>query len=313
MKTVFSFLFYIFLACSVTYGQLTKHIVYKGSFGEITEQAKATSVVVGEKNALGDLEGKAICYVVQNGEQTEQILWKGAYNNNKMHGEFVEYYLSGEKKEEGTYRSGQKIGKWIFGLDKKKGLSVWEYTDEEHAKIVSFWDSTGTQTMKDGTGGYYDINYYYIESGSYQNHKKNREWKGLYLSGKPYYQETWLEGELEEGTSYEEDSDKKYTYTIFQEIPEFVGGQKAMASFLKTNFKYPKQALRKSIKGKVLVRFVVDTLGIIKDVTVINPVHPLLDEEAVRLVKLMPNWKAGIQRGKKVAVYFLLPIVFSFK
>ena len=74
---------------------------------------------------------------------------------------------------------------------------------------------------------------------------------------------------------------------------------------------YPNKARRKGIQGKVYVRFVVERDVAVGEVEVLRSVHPLLDEEAVRVVKTFPRFSPGLQRGKPVRVSFSLPMNFS--
>lgn len=99
-------------------------------------------------------------------------------------------------------------------------------------------------------------------------------------------------------------------YDMPEIMPEFPGGADALDEFLKNNIKYPQAAKEKGIQGKVYVQFVVEKDGSVTNVNVRRSAHPLLDAEAVRAVKLMPNWKPGTMRGKKVRVRYTLPVSF---
>ncbi len=98
-----------------------------------------------------------------------------------------------------------------------------------------------------------------------------------------------------------------------EKMPEFKGGIKKLFKYLADNIKYPDEARRAGIEGKVHVQFVVNKKGEIKDVTILRGVNKWLDEEAIRVVKSMPNWKPGKQHGKAVSVYYMLPINFKLK
>ncbi|MDR0691424.1 MAG: TonB family protein [Prevotellaceae bacterium] len=93
--------------------------------------------------------------------------------------------------------------------------------------------------------------------------------------------------------------------------PEFPGGQGEMMKFIFDNLKYPKEAAEKKIQGRVTVEFLVRTGGNVDNVKVLKSVDPLLDAEAVRVVKAMPAWTPGKHKGKTVTVRFILPIVFQ--
>jgi protein TonB len=100
-------------------------------------------------------------------------------------------------------------------------------------------------------------------------------------------------------------------YEIAQVQPEFPGGEEALYKFLGENLKYPPIARESSIQGRVYVQFVVWSDGSIRDVTVLRGIGGGCDEEAVRVVKMMPNWKPGEQMGKSVPVRYRLPIKFT--
>jgi TonB family protein len=100
-------------------------------------------------------------------------------------------------------------------------------------------------------------------------------------------------------------------YILVDVMPEFKGGTEALMKYLGNNVKYPKEAKENKIEGKVLIGFIIDTKGNIKEVNIIKTADELLDAEAVRVIKTMPKWKPGKQDGKKVNVKFVLPIAFK--
>ena len=100
-------------------------------------------------------------------------------------------------------------------------------------------------------------------------------------------------------------------FTFVEEYPEFPGGDKALREYILNNIKYPEVARTSGITGTVYVQFVVEKDGSISDVKVVRGIGGGCDEEAVRVVKSMPRWKPGKQRGQPVRVYFTLPIDFK--
>lgn len=111
---------------------------------------------------------------------------------------------------------------------------------------------------------------------------------------------------------YEEVAEEE-VFTIVEEMPSFPGGEAKLFEYLGKNIKYPQIAKEAGISGVVYVNFVVGTSGNITDVKVLRGIGGGCDEEAVRVVKNMPKWKAGKQRGKPVKVSYNLPIRFSLK
>jgi TonB family protein len=100
------------------------------------------------------------------------------------------------------------------------------------------------------------------------------------------------------------------TFFIVEKMPEFPGGEQALRIFIATNIKYPVLAQEKGIQGMVFVSFVVDENGYPVDLKVARGVHPLLDEEALRVVSLLPKWTPAMQRGKPVRVSYTVPVNF---
>lgn len=106
---------------------------------------------------------------------------------------------------------------------------------------------------------------------------------------------------------------KNKIYDFVEQMPEYIGGYDSMSVFLQKNLKYPVQAKKDSLQGKVSVQFIVDTIGVIEDVKIKKSLSKECDEEVIRVMLLMPPWKPGMLNGKPVNVRFLLPIIFKLK
>ena len=104
-------------------------------------------------------------------------------------------------------------------------------------------------------------------------------------------------------------TDPKVFDTV-EQMPEYPGGMQAMIEFLQTNMKYPEDAAKQKVEGRVMVQFVVETDGSVTDVHVAKQVFPSLDAEAIRVVQAMPKWTPGKDKGRVVRVKYNLPIVF---
>ena len=105
-------------------------------------------------------------------------------------------------------------------------------------------------------------------------------------------------------------SEENEIYQVAEIMPEFPGGTQELMKFLQKNVKYPSVAAANGVQGRVIVQFVVNKDGSIVDPVVLRSVDPYLDKEALRVVKSMPKWKPGEQRGKKIRVKYTLPISF---
>jgi protein TonB len=102
-------------------------------------------------------------------------------------------------------------------------------------------------------------------------------------------------------------------FTVVEEQPGYPGGEEARIGFLQQNIKYPEEAKELGIQGRVFVTFVVEVDGSISDVRVLRGIGGGCDEEAIRVVKAMPKWVPGKQRGVPVRVQFNLPIKFTLQ
>ena len=98
---------------------------------------------------------------------------------------------------------------------------------------------------------------------------------------------------------------------IVEQMPSFPGGQNALKAFIQENTQRPEELLDDSVQGRVIVSFVVDRDGSVVDPKVVKSVHPLLDEEALRVVRMMPKWVPGRLGGETTRVMYNLP--FEFK
>ncbi len=110
-----------------------------------------------------------------------------------------------------------------------------------------------------------------------------------------------------------EDPEENVVFVVVEKMPEFPGGVTELMKYLNNNVKYPIIAQENSIQGRVVVRFTVRRDGSIDDIEVVRSADPNLDKEAVRVIKSMPNWKPGEQRGKKVNCKFTVPVVFKLQ
>jgi protein TonB len=105
----------------------------------------------------------------------------------------------------------------------------------------------------------------------------------------------------------------KDVYTVVEEMPEYPGGVAALRNFLAQTVKYPEEAIKNGIQGKVYVNFVVEKDGTVGAVKIARGVSPELDAEALRVVKLLTNWKPGKQKGEDVRVSYTVPIQFKLQ
>ena len=119
------------------------------------------------------------------------------------------------------------------------------------------------------------------------------------------------EEELKVDTPVDEVEDEVKALNEIDELPVFPGGNAQLIKWLTQNLKYPESAKSDKVGGKVIVEFVVNANGSVSDVKLVKNVEPRLDSEALRVVRMMPVWKAGMLGGKPCRTLVKLPIVFK--
>ncbi len=105
----------------------------------------------------------------------------------------------------------------------------------------------------------------------------------------------------------------KEVFVVVEQMADFPGGKDALMKFIAMNIKYPAEAQKVNVQGKVFVTFVVNSNGKVENAKVIRGVHPALDAEAIRVVNSMPDWKPGKQRGTAVDIAYTMPIEFKLQ
>lgn len=111
----------------------------------------------------------------------------------------------------------------------------------------------------------------------------------------------------------EEEVQEMEIFTVVESMPSFPGGDAARMKYLQDNIKYPQMARESGIQGTVYVTFVVEKDGSVSDIRILRGIGGGCDEEAIRVIEQMPNWNAGMQRGKPVRVQFNMPIKFTLQ
>ena len=116
-----------------------------------------------------------------------------------------------------------------------------------------------------------------------------------------------------EQTPEETEPQSKKVYNSVEQMPEFPGGVAGLMRYLSENIKYPPEAAKNDIEGRVIVQFIIDETGQVGEVKVVRSVSDELDAEAVRVIKSMPKFEPGRQDGEAVSVWYTLPINFKLQ
>ena len=135
--------------------------------------------------------------------------------------------------------------------------------------------------------------------------------KSLFLYSIILFSQFAFSNSISKVSSYDFFNTADTIFTIVETMPEFPGGKEALYTYISKNIEYPEEAKKANIEGRVFVEFIVDKTGQISESRVLRGANNYLDAEALRVVKSMPNWKAGEQSGKVVDVRLVLPIVFK--
>lgn len=108
-------------------------------------------------------------------------------------------------------------------------------------------------------------------------------------------------------------TERAEVFIDYEQQPQFHGGEAALLKYLQENVKYPPKAVKDSIQGRVVVQFIVDSLGYVGEVKVVRSVSEDLDAEAVRVVKTLPRFAPGRLLGKTVSMWYTLPVTFKLQ
>ena len=120
----------------------------------------------------------------------------------------------------------------------------------------------------------------------------------------------WVDLDEIDYVEVEPEPEEEEIFMVVEDAPEFPGGTQALLDYLRKNIKYPPICRENGIQGRVLVSFVVNKDGAIVEPQVVKSVNKQLDQEALRVISTMPNWKPGNQRGKPVRVKYTVPVNF---
>ncbi len=107
-----------------------------------------------------------------------------------------------------------------------------------------------------------------------------------------------------------DNNDNPLNFRVVEQLPEFPGGMAAFVKWLTDNLRYPPVAKAQNIQGRVVVSFVINRDGTTSNLKIAQSAHPLLDREAMRVARMMPPWKPGIDKGKPCRTLFAIPVEF---
>ncbi len=225
-------------------------------------------------------------------------------------GQFIYYYENGNKKQMIKFVDSLPNGKRFEWYENGNIKLEEEYIEDKkkhnsaELKINQYWNSKNIQTVIDGNGDYDEINENFFASGKIKNGFKDGLWEGYDKQAGYTFSENYENQKIISGVSI--DSNKvEHKYNVLETRPEPKKGMNDFYRHIAKTFKTPEV---QGLKGKVFVKFVVDTDGSIKDLKVLKDVGYGTGEEAVKAIASYGDWIPGEQRGRKVRATFSLPI-----
>lgn len=263
------------------------------------------------------------------------IKWKGNYKNGRYNGTWMGYYSNGNEMTKKNWENGSLASISFFKsksgttlLTNGTGLYIEYAADNSKNYEVSY-----VNNILNGSYTKYHPNGKIKIKGSYWEGKKDGLWEYFDDKGSKESQTKWDKGEIvkikepkepkpilestdeDEGDSGDSHAPAKEPkpFKIVETQPSFIGGKSALVNYLSRNVVYPKKSRKRGIEGKVIVEFLVAKTGMLKDIKIAKSVTKELDQEALRVVKSMPNWKPGTQQGKTVNVLMRIPISFKLQ
>ena len=289
-RAVIIVLLYIISQCFVK-AQDTVFIYYDANWWETTKE----NVYNNRKAYHTDKN----TWIVTGNYDNGHIQMKSEYNDKLMkekNGMFAFYYENGTIQTKGEYLVNKKNGKWTSYYENGKIKSEEIYVnDEKNGKSVLYFENGNIE-----------------EEGEYTNDKKNGYWISYCEEGYKFSRTKYENGKYIE-VIYWNSEGKEISVKEAEVMPEFPGGMNALEEFIYSNVHYPRVAKENGIHGTVKLKFYIDKDGIVTDIDLSEGVGGGCDEEAMRVVKMMPKWKPGMQCNKPIRVLFNIPIKFTLR
>jgi len=286
----------------------------------------------GKKQSVSSGDEKNLNGEYQTWYPNGQLSFKGNYKNNLKDGEFDQFDESGAIVQKGLYSEGKLIDGEAVVQDiiyKNPEITA-QYPERDEA--FEEWlklSSSNIEELKSINDEKISLNLIVKKTGqiakiakvSTSNPKIIEAIESIFKKFTGFTPATVenipVDSELNLQLILSKDGLKSFSekpsdvYLNVDQMPVFPGGLKAMRVFLAMNVKYPKQAIQNKIHGKVYVNFVVDELGDVTNVKIIKGASWILEDEALRVIKLMPKWEPGRMEGKAVKVSYTVPINFN--
>lgn len=285
------------LALSVFGSYAQKSVFFNDSWKPVPDSSKATY----KRTILPSADGlwRVTDYRLDGTKLLEGLTDSGASaaksKSFRREGRFVKYHDNGAVSEIGKYRG-----------DKKEGDYLRFYEDGTLSERQFYQSGKPILLLAYHANGRLSDSVVYVVPELPKGYEVYAYHVNGVLARHDLYEDL---GVLRQGVCYDSTGVVR-EHTPYETMPQFPGGVQALLHYITSTLRYPAEAQKKCVQGRVYVSFVVTEDGDVDNVKVARGVHPLLDREAMRVVKVMPKWQPGEQRGKKVKVNYTLPINF---
>lgn len=308
----------IFLLITITsYSQKFVEKFYTPYWEETVSNYDASFVARINKTDSGYV--KTTFYINADREKIEMY---GLYKDNHLdtpNGNFYWYYPNGSIKKQGKFVNGKKQGEWLEWFSDKRIKRVTNYTNsgiEDYS--VSWFQNGNTRDSSyfdaEGNGIYFEwfLNGTLSAEGRYKNHSKNGRWVYYHSNTKVSAVELYKKDSLVLHQYFNDDGSESADTTIVQENTGFIGGSKAWNNYVTSYLHSPTGVLMNNahIAG-VVVEFIVDEKGDIKNIEIAAPFHSKYDEAVIKFIKASPKWKPARNHNRFVESTVTMPVQFS--
>lgn len=297
------FICLVFLGSSVSYSQDT---TYYSSYSTLSASYDERLFYT-----INSSDDSLLMYFVES----NQLALRSARIGDRLDGVLEKFYPNGQLFQQSKYnygarsdtiirwyQNGELMGKFYPNKLKSEG-------ENNNELVISFYDSLGNQTVKNGRGyfSYKSSINGEFESGEVLEGLKIGTWAGG--NKKMKFEEKFEKGIFQSGVSWDKQG-RKYTYVKIQEDAYFNGGVAKFYKFLSKKLKYPKGAKNNNIEGQVVVSFTVNKNGTITDFKLVKGIHPDYDREAIRVLSKSPKWIPAKVRGQVVSSKMVYSVNF---
>ncbi len=239
-----------------------------------------------------DIREGLFTYYYDNGKPQS----RGEYSHNLHEGLWTSWYKNGNIENKGSYLHDKADGEWTYYYESGNKKSVFHYVEDVRSGAYEAWYENGQKR----------------EELSFVADTIQGDIQTWYANGQVRRQEEY-QGNRRTKAVFYDSLGHELPFVEYLISPEFPGGTEGLLAFLGKHLHYNKKARRKGIEGRVLVYFEVDPHGVVGNVSIANSLDPLLDEDALRVIRNMPAWKPGRLDGDPIMQSFTIPIKFQLE